>query len=274
MGDQPDRADQAGRHVVLPAVHRLTAAARSLARAGHALTRLVFPQRCLACGRVVDEAGALCPDCWSGLAFLGPPVCACCGFPFPYQVAAGSLCAACTARRPAYTAARSALAYDDASRNLVLAFKHGDHTHYAPAFGAWLQRAAAELLPASDWIVPVPLHRWRLFRRRFNQSTLLGRALSRRSGKPLIPDLLVRRRNTPPQGRLSRSQRRRNVSGAFAVREAHRDRLAGKRILLIDDVFTTGATVDACSRALLAAGAAEVRVVTLARVVRPRAAEA
>ena len=165
------------------------------------------------------------------------------------------------------------MAYDDASRSLILAFKHGDHTHYAPAFGAWLHRAAAEFLPAVDWIAPVPLHRWRLFGRRFNQSVLLGRVPSRRSGKPLIADLLVRRRNTPSQGHLSRSGRRRNVSGAFALRDRYRGAIAGRRILLIDDVFTTGATVEACSRALCAAGAEAVYVVTLARVVRPRATD-
>lgn len=162
------------------------------------------------------------------------------------------------------------LAYDDASRAIVLAFKHGDHTHYALAFGAWLQRAAAPFLPQIDLIAPVPLHRWRLFRRRYNQSVLIGRVLARHSGRLLVPDLLVRRRNTPSQGRLTRDQRRRNVSGAFTVRPALREGLAGKRVLLVDDVFTTGATVEACSRALLAAGAAAVYVVTLARVVRPR----
>ncbi len=202
---------------------------------------------------------------------MGPPCCACCGYPFEFAVREGALCAACMKRSPPYSSARSALLYDDASRSLVLAFKHADRTRYADAFGHWLARAGAEFLPQADLLVPVPLHPWRLLQRRYNQSLLLARGLARLTGCPVAPDLLVRRRNTVSQGRLSRRARERNVRSAFKVRVGRKPILQGKTVILIDDVLTTGATVEACARALRAGGAAEIHVLTLARVVRPQA---
>jgi ComF family protein len=232
---------------------------------------LIFPQRCFVCGELIDSAGALCADCWGELSFMGPPSCACCGYPFEFAVREGALCAACMKRPPPYSSARSALLYDDASRSLVLAFKHADRTRYADAFGHWLARAGAEFLPQADLLVPVPLHPWRLLRRRYNQSLLLAWGLARLTGCPVVPDMLVRRRNTISQGRLSRRARERNVRSAFKVRVGRKPILQGKTVILIDDVLTTGATVEACARALRAGGAAEVHVLTLARVVRPQA---
>lgn len=159
--------------------------------------------------------------------------------------------------------------YDAASRPLVLGFKHGDRIHGAPAFGAWLARAAGPMAEEADMVAPVPLHRARLFRRRYNQAALLAGAFARETGLPCIPDLLVRRRPTPSQGRLSRTGRRLNVRGAFAVARRHRDRIDRCRVLLVDDVLTTGATLEAATRCLLRAGAGAVDVLTLARVVRP-----
>lgn len=241
-------------------------------RAGTAAIRAavdaVLPPRCLGCGEVVEDPGTLCGRCWSGLTFLTPPCCACCGFPFPYAVAAGTLCAACTQRRPAFDRARAVFRYDDASRGLVLGFKHADETHAAPAFGQWLARAGADLVAGADLIAPVPLHRWRLLSRRYNQSALLARAVAAAAAGRLAVDLLVRRRHTPQQGRLSASARRRNVRGAFAIRPQRAEAVAGRRILLVDDVLTTGATVEECARVLRRHGAAGVDVLTLARVVR------
>ena len=242
----------------------------------HSLTRFarlaldaVLPPRCLSCGVVVAGEGALCPSCWGQLAFIGAPVCACCGLPFAFEVAPESLCGECLRAEPHFSRARAALCYDAASRPLVLAFKHGDGTHAAPAFARWMAQAAGDLLREADLVVPVPLHRWRLFRRRYNQSALLARALAQAAGKPVFARLLVRRRPTPSQGGLSRSGRLANVRGAFAVSPQHRDRLRDRAILLVDDVLTTGATVGECARVLRRAGAARVDVVTLARVVRP-----
>lgn len=244
----------------------MTMAARAMRQALDA----VLPQRCLACGETVDEVGALCAVCWGKLTFLGAPLCACCGYPFEYGVPETTLCGACTRAHPAFDRARSVFVYDDASRPLILGYKHADHTHATPAFGRWLARAGRELLVGADLVAPVPLHRWRLFVRRYNQSALMAQAVGREAGSPVAVDLLVRRRNTPSQGRMSPLARSRNVRGAFVVRPAWSGRLAGRRVLLVDDVLTTGATVEECARVLRRAGAAAVDVLTLARVVRPQ----
>jgi ComF family protein len=159
--------------------------------------------------------------------------------------------------------------YDSASRGPLLAFKHADRTDAAPTFARLMAHAAADLLPDADLIVPVPLHRRRLLARRFNQSALLALALGRETGIDAVPDLLVRTRHTPSQGGLSATARRRNVTGAFAVRKGMADNVRGARMLLLDDVYTTGATVGACAAAARRAGAATIDVITLARVVRP-----
>lgn len=252
-----------------PQDRQLTATLGHLARTA---LDAVLPPRCLSCGTVVGSEGALCPPCWGRLAFITAPYCACCGLPFAFEVAADALCGECLRAEPQFSRARAALHYDDASRPLVLAFKHGDGTHAAPALGRWMAQAAGELMGGADLLVPVPLHRWRLFRRRYNQAALLARALADHSGTPAAGTLLLRRRRTPSQGGLSRGGRIANVRGAFAVAEKGRDRLRDRNVLLVDDVMTTGATAGECARILRRAGAARVDVVTLARVVRPAAA--
>jgi ComF family protein len=178
------------------------------------------------------------------------------------------------AEPPAYDRARSVLAYDEHSRGLVLGFKHGDRLEGAAAFAAWMARAGAELLTEVDLIAPVPLHRRRLFHRRYNQSAILALAIGRYTGRPVAVDLLRRIRPTPSQGGLSPAGRARNVRGAFAVNQRALAKLgngalAGRRVLLVDDVLTTGATVSTCTRVLRRAGAGGVDVLTLSRVVRP-----
>ena len=219
----------------------------------------------------MDRQGLLCPACWGEANWLAPPHCAACGFPFEYDEGAGALCAACTRARPLFERARSALVYDEASRPLVLGFKHGDRLEGAPAYGRWLARAGAELVGDAELIAPVPLHRWRLLRRRYNQAALLALSLGRAVNKPCVPDLLARVRATRSQGGLGRAGRAENVRAAFAVRPRRREAVQGRRILLVDDVYTTGATATACARALLRAGCAAVDVLTLARVVRTAA---
>ena len=163
-----------------------------------------FPERCFSCGANVDNAGALCVDCWPEFTFFGLPMCALCAYPFPHAVSPCAICAACTKWRPAFDAARAALLYDDASREIILRFKHADRTRYANAFGAWIIRAGAELVPLVEVVVPVPLYPRRLIGRRYNQSLLLTRAVARSGRLLVIPDALRRNRNTPSQGNLSR----------------------------------------------------------------------
>ena len=179
------------------------------------------------------------------------------------------ICPACTARAPAYDKARAAFVYNEATRPLVLGLKHAGRTDALAAYGRWMARAGAGLLGDADGLVPVPLHGARLRRRRFNQSLLLARALSHACGVPVEPHVLARVRNTETQGGLSAKGRARNVAGAFAVREGRAGWVAGKRLVVVDDVHTTGATLSACARALKRAGAVNVNAVTLARVVKP-----
>ncbi len=242
---------------------------------GHSLKRgvslaldAILPPRCLKCGEVVAATGALCPTCWQQLSFLEPPCCACCGQPFDFDLGADALCGACTANPPAFDRARAVLRYDQASRDLVLAFKHADRTSLSPTFGAWLGRVGRELIADSDLIVPVPLHWSRLFTRRYNQAALLAQALGAITGKPVVPDLLIRRRATQKQGHLGRLARQRNVAGAFALHPRRAEGLSGRRILLIDDVITTGATVTNCAKVLRKGGAESVNILAIARVIQ------
>jgi ComF family protein len=243
---------------------------RRLVAAGRLVLDALLPPRCLACGGGVETQGALCAACWQGISFLGAPHCIRCGLPFPYDAGTGAECANCIAHPPAYGRARAVFAYDDHSRRLILAFKHADKLHGMPSFGQWLARSGAELMAEADLIAPVPLHWTRLFRRRFNQSAMLAQATvtawGDRPAPRFAPDLLVRRRRTRSQGHLSRLQRAENVRGAFALKPGAD--VTGRRVLLVDDVLTTGATLDACTRVLKRAGAAEVDVLTLARAVR------
>lgn len=236
-------------------------------RLGRGLLDALLPPRCLSCGAVVQESGQLCARCWPRLAFLAPPFCACCGLPFGHEQGPGTLCGACNRQPPAFARARAVLRYDEASRGMILAFKHADRTDAAPAFARWLARAGAELIAETDLVLPVPLHPRRLFRRRYNQAALLAQALGRLSDRPVAPDLLRRRRDTPPQGHRSRGERQRNVAGAFALAPGAEAAIEGRRLLLVDDVFTTGATLEAACRPLLAGGAAAVDCLALARVV-------
>lgn len=223
----------------------------------------VLPPRCLGCGGIVEAPGRLCMACWTPIRFLGPPCCAVCGEPFPYLQEGSERCLACVAQPPAYDRARAVFAYDDSTRKLILAFKHGDRTDAAPAYAAWMRRAGAALIADADLILPVPLHRWRLLRRRYNQAALLALEIGRLAEKPVIPDLLIRRRATVTLGGLGRLARRRTLRGVFALGDAD---VEGKTLLLIDDVLTSGATVGECARVLKRAGAARVDVLTLAWV--------
>jgi len=237
-----------------------------LRRIGRAVVDGILPPRCLACGTIVDEPDALCGPCWAATTFFAPPWCAVCGLPFPHPMGDDAICADCARDKPSWDRARAVLRYDKHSRRLVLALKHADGTHLAGALGGWMRRAGAEVLDGADLVLPVPLHWTRLFARRYNQAGLLAQAIRAAGGPPVAPDWLIRRRRTPSQGRLGAAARARNVRGAFALRPGRS--VKGKRIVLIDDVLTTGATVEECARILRRGGATFVGVLTLARALR------
>ena len=232
----------------------------------------ILPPRCIVTGEIVDQQGLLSPTAWRELNFIAKPQCVRCGIPFEFldeTEIQESICGGCMKYSPIYGMARSALVYDDASRDVVLGFKHGDQIHAAPCFVPWLERAGADILTQADFLVPIPLHRWRLLKRRFNQSAIIAQHLSKRTKIPFILNALERVRATPVQGYLQPKERKKNVKNAFAVPEGIIPKIRNKHIVLIDDVFTTGATVNECAKALLKNGAGTVDVLTLARVVKP-----
>ena len=210
------------------------------------------------------QGEGLTTDAWTRVRFIEKPRCDGCGIPF--EIDPRSRCAACQADPFAFERARAACVYDEHSRDLVLKFKHGDRTEHAGLFARWIGRAAADLVEDADAIAPVPLHPTRLLARRFNQAAEIARPLAKTANLEFVPDSLVRTRMTETQGGKSGRGRHRNVKGAFAVPENRRRFVKGRRILLIDDVMTTGATLDACAKALLAGGARAVDCAVVARV--------
>ncbi|MCF4167044.1 ComF family protein [Zavarzinia compransoris] len=237
-------------------------------RGGGRVLDFLLPASCLACDAPVDAPGRLCPSCWPEVGFISAPCCDCCGLPFELPVPPGTRCGACIAHPPRFTRARAVARYGGSIRDLLLRFKHADRLDLAPSLARLLAQAGGDCLAGADFLVPVPLHWRRRLRRRYNQSAELARHLGGLADVPVLHGALSRARATPAQGRLGRLARMRNVARAFVVPERARGRIAGRHLVLIDDVFTTGATADACCRALLAAGAARVDVLTVARVVR------
>jgi len=235
-------------------------------RLAAAMLAYALPPRCPGCGEITAEDHRFCAACWMQLDFLGDPACATCGEPLPVDPGPDARCGACLAAPPALDGARAAVAYGEIARRLAIGLKHGRR----PGMAETIARQIERLAPADGEVLlaPVPLHRWRIWSRGFNQSALIARALARRRGLPLVLDLLERRKPTPMLRGLGRSERARAVRGAFTVTERRKAALAGRRVLLIDDVYTTGATANACAAALKRAGAAEVRLLCWARVVR------
>ena len=243
---------------------RLRGGFRAMLR--HALDA-ALPPLCPSCRAPLGDGAGLCATCWSKLSFIEKPYCARLGIPFTYDPGPGLLSMEAIAAPPAYDRARAAVRYDDTARALVLSFKYGDRLDLAPMMGRWMARAGCELLEDADALIPVPLHWRRLWSRRFNQSAALAEAISRASGVAVLHEALKRVRATPQQVGLSKTERADNVQGAFKV--PNKAAVAGRRLVLIDDVLTSGATVDTCARALLRAGAAHVDALVFARVVAP-----
>ena len=241
-------------------------------RIASAVLDLLLPPSCLTCAARVDAPGLQCGACFQTLTLLAEPCCACCGLPFELagEAVEAGLCQRCVDSPPVFQRARAAFRYDTASSRLILPFKHGDRIELAQVLSRQMARAGAALLGDADLLVPVPLHRRRLFQRRYNQAAMLAFALGRRAGLPVIPGLLTRLRFTQSLGRKSAGERRDEIGGAFALRRGRHAAVEGRRVLLIDDVMTSGATADACASVLLASGAASVDVLVAALVPDPR----
>ncbi|MCK5285511.1 MAG: ComF family protein [Alphaproteobacteria bacterium] len=228
---------------------------------------LILPPRCVLTGDLVDRQGMLSPLAWASIDFITEPFCDVCGLPFEFEVEKGSLCTACLDNRPPYETARAVFKYNDSGRSMILGFKYADKTYAVKAFAPWLKRAGDSMLAKADYIIPVPLHYRRLISRRYNQSALIAKTLADETDNAYVADMLMRIRATVPQGHMNSKERFKNVKSAFAVNDRYASEIKGKTIVIIDDVYTTGATVRECTKALLKAGVASVHILVLARVV-------
>ncbi|MCG7393556.1 ComF family protein [Microvirga sp. ACRRW] len=237
------------------------------ARLVKAALGLVYPPSCIACQGATGEPHGLCAHCWAGIRFIERPFCERLGTPFQVDLGQPLLSPAAIADPPVFGRARAVAEYDGTASLLVHRMKYNDRLELARALGTMMTRAGAELLADADVIVPVPLHRWRLWRRRFNQAMALAGIVSRESSVPCDPSLLHRVKHTRRQVGLTKTQRQENLQGAFRVPPEAKAKLKGKRVLLIDDVLTTGSTANAAARALLRGGAASVDILAFARVV-------
>ncbi len=229
---------------------------------------LFYPPSCMSCRGAVSAPHTLCPDCWTQVRFIERPYCERLGTPFVQDLGPGLLSPECMADPPVWNRARAVCSFDEGpARRLVYRFKYWDRMEVARPVGLWMARAGAELLEEADFLIPIPLHRTRLAMRRFNQAMSLAQSVSASCGVPVDPHVLERVKPTPPQVGLSKLQRAANLQGAFKVGEEAKMRISGVRLVIIDDVLTTGSTTNAAARALLRAGAANVDVLTFARVV-------
>lgn len=228
----------------------------------------IYPPQCISCNALVASDFGLCPACWRDTPFISGLVCCKCGSPVAGEEGQDVLCDDCLAAERPWAAGRAALLYHDNARRIVLALKHGDRMELARPAALWLKQAAAPLLRPDTMVVPVPLHWWRLIRRKYNQAALLSAALARATGLEHCPDLLLRRRNTGSQEGRTREDRFANLHGAFAIHPRRRARITGRPVLIVDDVMTSGATFSAAAMVCLAAGASHVDVLALARVAK------
>lgn len=229
---------------------------------------LLFPPQCGLCRELIDENGGICSNCWQELNFITAPFCKICGYPYEFDMGESAQCAACMANPPEYNGHRSVFHFDDGSKRLVHDLKYHDKPLMLDSFAKWLAQAAPDWLDLPDvMLVPVPIHRFRLLKRKYNQSALLVKALAEYTQSDVGYDILQRVKNRPPQASLSRQKRLKNLAGAFRVNPKRKELIKARPIILIDDVMTTGTTINACAKILHKAGSGRVFSITLARTV-------
>ncbi len=228
------------------------------------LIDILMPGRCYICGQIIEGKSSLCPECYKKITFLSHQCCPVCGKPYLFPQEKEAICQNCLKEKPKLKRFRAVFTYDTYSRELILPFKHADRTDMAPFFSKLMFQTGQELIDDCDIIIPVPLHPRRLLKRKYNQAALLAQGIASLCQKKMLSNTLLRVINTKPQGHDNRRQRIKNVKNAFLVKK-EKD-VYGKKILLIDDVYTTGATLNACAESLYAAGAKRVEGLTLARV--------
>ena len=232
------------------------------------ILNFIFPPHCLVCNKNLFSNDGLCNDCLEQLQFITKPFCNCCGYPFDlqeYEVLNTFLCSKCLKKHYKFDKARSVVCYNDMSKNIILPFKHADKTRYKNFIANLLIKTGTELLKDTDIIIPVPIHFTRLLKRKYNQATLIGNVISKNTAITIYYDVLFRIKKTKSQGHLTVKQRQKNVLNAFTVKNS--DKIKGKNILLIDDVFTSGATLNECAKVLKKVGVKKIYILTFARVV-------
>jgi ComF family protein len=241
---------------------------RLFGKTNQKLLDFILPPQCINCHVPVFQQGGLCASCWEKISFISKPHCISCGFPFNIQIENENICGPCARKKPLVAKARAAIYYNEASKPLILRFKHGDALHIAPLFAEWLYQAGHELFQQAEYLAPIPLHWSRLIYRGYNQAALLSQKLSKKVKISHLPDLLERKRRTPSQGNLTPKEREKNVFNAFKLNKKYKQLIHNKHILLIDDVLTSGATARACAMVLKKSGAKQVDILTLARVIK------
>jgi len=228
---------------------------------GKIILNFLLPPHCPICHEKVIEPHAICGMCFSKLHFIGDNVCSVCGAPLPLK--GSKICGQCLQKKPAFNKAKSTLIYNETSKKLILPFKHSDHLELAPLIAKWMILCGKDLIQNRDIIMPVPLHKRRLFKRKYNQSAILSKIIAKQFCKDYQPSILQRIKNTPTQGHLNFKMRQKNIKGVFSV--VNSNKITDKKILLIDDVYTSGATLNECAKVLIKSGAKQVDCLTFCR---------
>lgn len=231
------------------------------------LQNLIYPPKCLLCDCLISENGYLCSKCWSKINFISKPYCNMCGFPLDASDCEDVSCMICIYKKPAFNSLRAVMHYDEHSKKLITRFKYSDKTNLSITLGKWLATIGKNLLNQTDYLTPVPLHKFRLITRKYNQAALLCTAMNKNYNKQILFDAIIRTKNTKPQATMTKKKRLNNVKSAFKINPKIHSKIEGKNIILVDDVITTGATIEACAKVLYLAGAKSVDVLVVAKTV-------